>query len=67
VLIESFVCNGDFAPTEGSHVRLWTEKLIMPFSYVVYSEHRLVVSTGSDRVTWEEIKERQDQTKTDPG
>jgi len=38
----------------------------MPFSYVVYSEHRLVVSTGSDRVTWEEIKERQDQTKTDP-
>ena len=38
----------------------------MPFSYVVYSERRLVVSTGSDRVTWEEIKERQDQTKTDP-
>ena len=38
----------------------------MPFSYVVYSEHRLVISTGSDRVTWEEIKERQDQTKTDP-
>ena len=39
----------------------------MPFSYVVYSEHRVVVSTGSDLVTWEEIKERQDQTKTDPG
>jgi hypothetical protein len=38
----------------------------MPFSYVVYSEHRLVISTGSDRVTWEEIKTRQDQTKTDP-
>ena len=38
----------------------------MPFSYVVYSEHRLVISTGSDRVTWEEIKDRQDQTKTDP-
>jgi hypothetical protein len=38
----------------------------MPFSYVVYREHRLVVSTGSDRVTWEEISDRQDQTKTDP-
>jgi hypothetical protein len=38
----------------------------MPFSYIVYSEHRLVISTGSDRVTWEEIKTRQDQTKTDP-
>src|SRR5579859_667257 len=35
----------------------------MPFSYVVYSEDRLVISTGSDRVTWEEIKARQDQTK----
>ena len=39
----------------------------MPFSYVVYSEYRLVVSTGSDLVTWEEIKTRQDETKTDPG
>ena len=38
----------------------------MPFSYVVYSEHRLVVSTGSDLVTWQEIKTRLDQTKTDP-
>jgi hypothetical protein len=38
----------------------------MPFSYVVYGKHRLVISTGSDRVTWEEIKDRQDQTKTDP-
>lgn len=37
----------------------------MPFNYVVYGEHRLVISTGSGRVTWEEIKERQDQTKTD--
>jgi hypothetical protein len=37
----------------------------MPFSYVIYREHHLVVSTGSDRVTWEEIKDRQDQTKTD--
>ena len=37
----------------------------MPFSYIVYSEQRLVVSTGSDRVTWVEIKDRQDQTKTD--
>lgn len=39
----------------------------MPFSYVVHNEHRLVVSTGSDRVTWKEIKGRQDQTRTDPG
>jgi len=38
----------------------------MPFSYVVYRENRLVISTRSDLVTWEEIKTRQDQTKTDP-
>jgi hypothetical protein len=38
----------------------------MPFSYVVYREHRLVISIGLDLVTWEEIKTRQDQTKTDP-
>jgi hypothetical protein len=38
----------------------------MPFSYVVYSQQRLVVSTGVDRVTWKEIQERQDQTMTDP-
>jgi hypothetical protein len=38
----------------------------MPFSYVVYKERNLVVSTGLDRVTWEEIKARQDQTQTDP-
>jgi hypothetical protein len=37
----------------------------MPFSYIVYREQRLVISTGSDRVTWEEIKDRQEQTKTD--
>jgi hypothetical protein len=38
----------------------------MPFNYVVYREHRLVISTGSNLVTWEEIKDRQDQTQTDP-
>jgi hypothetical protein len=38
----------------------------MPFSYRVYKDRNLVVSTGSDRVTWEEIRARQDQTKTDP-
>ncbi|MGA8500843.1 MAG: hypothetical protein WB683_04800 [Candidatus Sulfotelmatobacter sp.] len=38
----------------------------MPFSYVVHREQGLVISIGSGRVTWEEIKERQDQTKTDP-
>ena len=38
----------------------------MPFRYVVYKEHRLVVSSGSGLVTWEEIKARQDETKTDP-
>jgi len=38
----------------------------MPFSYVVYAKHRLVISPGSDLVTWKEIRERQDQTKTDP-
>ena len=38
----------------------------MPFSYVVYRDHRLVISTGSDLLRWEEIKERQEQTKTDP-
>ena len=38
----------------------------MPFDYVVYKKHRLVVSTASGLVTWDEIKARQDQTKTDP-
>jgi hypothetical protein len=38
----------------------------MPFSYIVYQEHRLVISSGSGCVTWNEIKERQDQTKADP-
>ena len=38
----------------------------MPFSYVVYKDRNLVISTVSGRVTWEEIKARQDQTKTDP-
>ena len=38
----------------------------MPFSYVVYKNHRLVVSTGTGRVTYDEIKARQDQTKSDP-
>src|SRR5579863_4256678 len=38
----------------------------MPFSYVVYKKHRLVISTGSDLVTWVEIRVRQDETKTDP-
>lgn len=38
----------------------------MPFDYVVHRDLRLVVSTGLDRVSWTEIKARQDQTKTDP-
>jgi hypothetical protein len=38
----------------------------MPFDYVVHKEHRLVISTGAGVVTWEEIKARQDQTRTDP-
>jgi hypothetical protein len=37
----------------------------MPFTYAVYREHRLVISTGSGCMTWNEIKERQDQTKTE--
>jgi hypothetical protein len=38
----------------------------MPLSYAVYREHCLVIITGSGRVTWDEIKERQDQIKSDP-
>jgi hypothetical protein len=38
----------------------------LPFSYVVYKEYRLVVSTGTGRVTCAEIKARQDQTRSDP-
>ena len=37
----------------------------MPFDYVVYKKHHLVISTASGLVTWDEIKARQDQTKTD--
>ncbi len=38
----------------------------MPLSYVVYREHCLVVITASGRVTWKEIRERQEQIKIDP-
>jgi len=38
----------------------------VPFSYVVHKDQRLVISTGSGRVTCPEIKVRQDQTATDP-
>jgi len=38
----------------------------LPFSYVVYKKHRLVVGTGTGRVTYDEIKARRDQTKGDP-
>ena len=38
----------------------------MPFSYVVYKEHRLVISAGSGCLTWSEIKQRQDQIRSDP-
>ena len=38
----------------------------MPFNYIVYKQHHLVVSTGSGRVTCSEIKARQDQVKNDP-
>jgi hypothetical protein len=36
------------------------------FSYIVCKKERLVISSGSGCVTWSEIKERQDQIKTDP-
>jgi|SRR5947209_349360 len=38
----------------------------MPFDYTVYKQLRLVISTGEGLVTWQEIKSRQDQAKTDP-
>jgi hypothetical protein len=38
----------------------------LPFSYVVYKDRKLVISTGTGRVTCEEIRFRQDQTQTDP-
>jgi len=38
----------------------------MPFSYAVHKELNLVVSTGTDCVSWKEIKASQDHTQTDP-
>jgi hypothetical protein len=38
----------------------------MPFSYVVYKDLYLVVSTGRDCVSWGEIRACQDQTHVDP-
>jgi hypothetical protein len=38
----------------------------LPFNYIVYKQHHLVVSTGTGRVTCSEIKARQDQAKSDP-
>jgi len=37
----------------------------MPFSYEVHKDLRLVVSTGYDCLSWEEIKRCQDQTLSD--
>jgi hypothetical protein len=38
----------------------------LPYNYIVYKEHHLVVSTGTGRVTCSEIKARQDETRNDP-
>jgi hypothetical protein len=38
----------------------------MSYSYVVSKKERVVISSGSGCVTWSEIKESQDQIKTDP-
>jgi hypothetical protein len=38
----------------------------LPYSYIVYKQHHLVVSTGTGRVTCSEIKARQDQARSDP-
>ncbi len=38
----------------------------MPFSYVVYPEKRLVITTASGRVTRDEIQECHNQAATDP-
>jgi hypothetical protein len=38
----------------------------MALNYVVRKKDRLVLSSGSGRVTWSDIKELQDQSKTDP-
>jgi hypothetical protein len=38
----------------------------MPFSYVVHKNLHLVISTGRDCVSWDEIRACQDQTHVDP-
>lgn len=38
----------------------------MPFTYVIYPDKRLVVSTASGRVSFEEIKTHQDRLLGDP-
>jgi len=38
----------------------------LPYNYIVYKKHHLVVSTGTGRVTCSEIKACQDQAKSDP-
>jgi hypothetical protein len=38
----------------------------MPCRYVIHVQQRLVVSTGSERVTFEEMKAHQDQLIADP-
>jgi hypothetical protein len=39
---------------------------VMPCHYVIYRERRLVVSIGSERVTFAEMKAHQDQLIADP-
>jgi hypothetical protein len=38
----------------------------MPVRYVIEKERRLVISTGSDRVTFADLKAHQDQLVSDP-
>lgn len=50
----------------GDHTQVPQPENRMPLNYVVYREHCLVVIIGLGRVTWEEIRERQEQIKIDP-
>jgi hypothetical protein len=38
----------------------------MPCRYIIDQQHRLVITTGSDRITFAEVKAHQEQLSTDP-
>jgi hypothetical protein len=59
------VSRRDLIALKGLH-RKCAERLVLPVRYDIDKEHRVVVTTAWDRVTFAEAKAHQDQLRSDP-